>query len=191
MNFLGHLYLSGNDPLTITGNFMGDDVKGRDLSAWPEGIQRGLRLHRAIDQRTDQHPVQRAGRARVRPHAGRYAGVVMDLFYDHLLARDWDRYSDEPLPQFTARMYALLNDHRHLMPAPTRDMLHWMERGDWLNAYATVQGIGQALEGLSHRAVAGAPMRGAEQVLLANMDDYRREFATFLPDLRTTAQDLL
>lgn len=191
MNFLGHLYLSGNDPLTITGNFMGDHVKGRDLSAWPEGIQRGLRLHRSIDTHTDEHPVQRTGRQRVRAHAGRYAGVVMDIFYDHLLARDWQRYHPEPLEQYTARMYALLNAHQDLMPAASREVLYWMQRGDWLNTYATIDGVARALEGMSRRVPAGAVMRGAEKVLADHLETYRSEFATFLPDLRRNTKYLL
>ena len=191
MNFLGHLYLSGNDPHTIVGNFMGDHVKGRDLSAHPPGIQHGLRLHRAIDVATDMHPAHRAGRARLRPYAGRYAGVVMDLFYDHLLASDWEEWHPEPLFQFTRRMYDLLNDHRGLMPARSREILHWMEKGDWLGSYARMNGLARALEGLSRRAVQGSPMRGAETVLQDHLAAYRQEFATFLPAMRTTTRDLL
>ncbi len=191
MNFLGHLYLSGSDPLVIVGNFMGDEVKGRDLSGYPAGIQRGLRLHRAIDTATDTHPAQRAGRARLRPHAGRYSGVVMDLFFDHLLATDQGLWKTGSLEDFATRMYRVLNDHRDLMPASTKEMLYWMERGDWLTSYATMEGLARALSGLSRRAVNGAAMQGAEKVLQAHMEEYRSEFRTFLPDLRKTAQDLL
>ncbi|MCW5898927.1 MAG: DUF479 domain-containing protein [Flavobacteriales bacterium] len=188
MNFLGHLYLSGDDPLIIVGNFMADAVKGRDLSHHPEGIQRGIRLHRAIDVATDAHPMHRVGRERVRAHAGRYAGVVMDLFYDHLLAIDWQEHHPEPLEAFSARMYRLLEAHHHLLPQRTREMLPWMMRGDWLTSYATLGGIGRALDGLSRRAPQGASMQGAETVLADHFQDYRAEFGTFLHDLRMTVQ---
>ncbi len=188
MNFLGHLYLSGEEPLVIVGNFMADAVKGRDLTRFPAGVQRGIRLHRTIDTATDTHPLYRTGRARVRPHAGRYAGVVMDLFYDHLLAAGWEQLHAEPLPRFAARIYALLNEHTHLLPERTRHMLPWMVRGDWLTSYATLDGIGQALEGLSRRVPQGKVMRGAEQVLRQHLPNYQAEFGTFLNDLRRTAQ---
>ncbi len=181
MNFLGHLYLSGHDPEVIVGNFMGDAVKGRDLSRFSPGIERGLRLHRAIDSFTDVHPVLLEGRQRVHSHAGRYASVVMDLFYDHLLAANWGRISEEPLERFAQRMYRLLNEHEARMPDRTRHMLPYMVDGDWLTSYSTLEGIGRALDGLSRRVPAGAPMRGAEHILLANLDRYTEEFNTFLP----------
>ncbi|HRO99302.1 MAG TPA: ACP phosphodiesterase [Flavobacteriales bacterium] len=183
MNFLGHLYLAGQDPLAVVGNFMADAVKGRDLSRFPDAVQQGIRLHRAIDTFTDAHPAQRVGRDRLRPHAGRYSGVVMDLFFDHLLAVDWDRWHPEPLPDFAQRMYALLQEHAHLMPDRTQDMLPYMVRYDWLTSYATTEGLARALHGLSHRVPEGEVMRGAERVLLDHFDDYRNEFGIFLPEL--------
>lgn len=184
MNFLGHLFLSGHDPLVIVGNFMADAVKGRDLSAWPAGVQQGIRLHRAIDSFTDEHPLQREGRARVRAHAGRYSGVVMDLFTDHLLASAWHAWHPEPLTAYAARMYALLQAHQHLMPARTREMLPYMVAHDWLSSYARVEGLQRALHGLARRVPQGDVMAGAEAVLLAHEAAYRSEFDRFLPDLR-------
>ncbi|MGV3637059.1 MAG: ACP phosphodiesterase [Flavobacteriales bacterium] len=181
MNFLGHLYLSGTDPEVIVGNFMGDAVKGRDLSRFGPGIERGLRLHRAIDSFTDVHPALLEGRQRVHAHAGRYASVVMDLFYDHILAANWELLSQEPLPRFAQRMYALLNAHEARMPERTRRMLPYMVHGDWLTSYSTLEGIGRALDGLSRRVPAGAPMRGAERVLRADLERYTAEFNAFLP----------
>jgi acyl carrier protein phosphodiesterase len=190
MNFLGHLYLSGDDPLVIVGNFMADAVKGRDLSRFDPRIEQGIRLHRAIDHFTDGHPAQRTGRGRARIHAGRYAGVVMDLFYDHLLASSWQRWHPEPLPQFAQRMYALLHSHRSLLPERTRLMLPYMVQGDWLTAYARLDGIGRALAGLARRVPAGAPMVGAEMVLQEHMEHYRGEFEEFLPAIRAHIQQL-
>jgi acyl carrier protein phosphodiesterase len=183
MNFLGHLFLSGNDPLVTVGNFMADAVKGRDLSRFPEGVQRGIRLHRAIDAFTDAHPLHRAGRARVRPHAGRYAAVVVDLFYDHLLAAGWHIWHPEPLVDYAARMYRMLHAHEHLLPARTRGMLPYMIAGDWLSSYAELDGLARALDGLSRRTPEGAPMRGAEHVLHRERERYTEEFTNFLPEV--------
>jgi acyl carrier protein phosphodiesterase len=188
MNFLGHLYLSGDEPLVIVGNFMADAVKGRDLSRFGPDLERGIRLHRSIDEYTDNHPLQRAGRDRLRPHAGRYAGVVMDLFYDHLLARDWQRWHPEPLPDFARRMYALLEQHLTVVPLRTRTMVPYMVQGDWLSSYAGPEGLARALTGLSRRVPAGEVMHGAERVLLDHLDEYRAEFEGFLPDLRRAVE---
>lgn len=183
MNFLGHLYLSGTDPEVIVGNFMGDAVKGRDLSRFTPGIERGLRLHRAIDTFTDSHAVQQKGRQRAHQHAGRYASVVMDLFYDHLLAANWDLYQEEPLDRFTGRMYDVLSAHAHRMPERTQRMLPYMVAGDWLTSYASLEGIARALDGLSKRVPEGGPMRGSEQVLRANLVQYTGEFKIFMADI--------
>jgi len=184
MNFLGHLYLSGDDPLVITGNFMADAVKGRDLSRFAASLQEGIRLHRRIDSFTDQPRADHEGRAALRAHAGRYAPVVMDLFYDHLLARHWERWHHEPLPEYAQRMYALLRAHEALMPERTRRMLPYMIAGDWLTSYAGLDGLGEALHGLSMRVTGGASMSGAERVMAEHLRLFEDEFNSFLPDLR-------
>lgn len=184
MNFLGHLILSGDDPHVITGNFMADAVKGRDLSAHPPGVQEGIRLHRRIDVFTDQHPLTLAGRERLRAHCGKYAGVALDLFYDHCIALEWQRHSTEPLPRYAQRMYTLLQAHAHLMPARTQAMLPYLVRGDWLSGYATLQGIGRALHGLSQRAPMAQGLSGAERVLAEYLPAYVEECTSFLRALR-------
>jgi acyl carrier protein phosphodiesterase len=188
MNFLGHLYLSGGDPDVIVGNFMGDAVKGRDLSRFGAGMERGLRLHRAIDSFTDTHPLVLKGKERLHTYAGRYAGVVMDLFYDHVLARNWSEYHGEPLHSFAQRMYGLLGSREQDMPARTRDMLPYMVRHDWLTSYVSLAGIGRALAGLSTRVPEGEVMRGAEQVLDRYLAEYTMEFKHFLPEVEAHTQ---
>ena len=184
MNYLGHLYLSGEEPLVIVGNFMADGVKGRYFDHHHPLVQRGIRLHRAIDSYTDAHPAQREGRARLRSHAGRYAGVVMDLFYDHLLARHWSTYRPEPLQGFAERMYHLLGTHQHHLIAPMRSMLTHMAAGNWLGSYATEEGLARALAGLAARVPQGHVMRGAEVVLRASITAYTEEFEVFIRDIK-------
>ena len=180
MNFLGHLYLSGNEPLVIVGNFMADAVKGRDLDRFDPLVQEGLRMHRAIDTFTDQHPLTLQGRERLRAHTGKYAGVALDVFYDHVIAANWDDLHAEPLSDFAQRMYALLQAHADLMPGRTQRMLTYMVQHDWLTSYAQVEGIGRALNGLSYRAPGGEALRGAEQVLKDHYGAYRSEGLAFL-----------
>ena len=180
MNFLGHLYLSGNEPLVIVGNFMADAVKGRDLERFHPSVQEGLRMHRAIDTFTDQHPLTLQGRERLRAHAGKYAGVALDVFYDHVIAANWSVLHPEPLADFAQRMYTLLQAHADLMPERTQHMLPYMVQHDWLTSYAKVEGIGRALNGLSYRAPGGDVLRGAEQVLKDHYGAYRSEGLAFL-----------
>lgn len=183
MNFLGHLVVSGNDPLVITGNFMADAVKGRDLSSHPDGIQRGIRLHRRIDTYTDQHPITLRGRERLRTHCGKFAGVALDIFYDHCIARTWT--GEESLHAFCHRSYSTLQHHEHLMPERTRRMLPYMIAGDWLGSYASIDGIAAALDGLARRVPHGHVLVGAERVLAAHLSEYVGECSAFLRDLRT------
>lgn len=184
MNFLGHLLVSANDtPLVITGNFMADAVKGRDLSAWDPGLQNGIRMHRRIDSFTDNHPLTLQGRERLRDHCGKYAGVALDLFYDHAIANQWGELSAEALPDFAQRMYALLQAHSGLMPVRTQHMLPYMVANDWLSSYAEVRGISRALGGLSKRVPGGEALVGAERVLQAHEELFAAECREFLQDL--------
>ena len=183
MNFLGHLLVSGDDPLVITGNFMADAVKGRDLSRYPLPVQRGIRLHRHIDTFTDTHAITLTGRERLRAHCGKYAGVALDLFYDHIIASEWDALRAEPLPVFAQRMYGVLNANIALMPERTRYMLPFVIKNDWLCSYATIAGTGRALAGLSRRVPRGEVLAGSEVVLAAHIISYRSECLLFLRDL--------
>lgn len=184
MNYLAHLFLSGDDPLVMVGNFMADGVKGRDLSAHHPDVQRGIRLHRRIDTFTDQHPLTAVGRKRLHPHCGKFAGVALDLFYDHLLASEWERHSNVPLPQFAQECYVVLEREIARMPERTQRMLPYMVHGDWLTGYAQVEGLADALYGMSIRVPHGMVLAGAEAVLVAHEADLRREFRTFLVELR-------
>ena len=183
MNFLGHFFLSGDDEQVTVGNFMADAVKGRDLSRFTEGLEQGIRLHRAIDSFTDSHPVQQQGRERAPAHAGRYASVVMDMYYDHILARYWEEFHPEPLAVFTQRMYRLLERNLQVMPLRTQRMVPYMIQGDWLTSYASLKGIGRALDGLSRRVPEGDAMRGSEVVLQEHLEIYTAEFKAFLPSI--------
>lgn len=184
MNFLGHLLVSGNAPLTIVGNFMADAVKGRDLSGWSAGLQTGIRMHRRIDSYTDNHPLTLKGRERLREHCGKYAGVALDLFYDHAIASRWQDLSVEPLPAFAQRMYSLLQDHAPLMPERTQYMLPFMVKHDWLTSYARISGIERALKGLGARVPGGEALFGAEAVLEEHRAAFEEECMLFLPQLQ-------
>src|SRR5688572_7860936 len=106
MNYLAHLYLSGNDQQRMIGNFIADHVKGKAIHDFPEGIRDGIFLHRQIDQFTDSHPVVTESKIRLRGTFHKYAPVIVDVFYDHFLARDWTQYHHQSLEVFAEECYA-------------------------------------------------------------------------------------
>ncbi|GAB3222846.1 acyl carrier protein phosphodiesterase [Hymenobacter seoulensis] len=199
MNFLAHLLLSGSPATTpdyediVVGNFAAEAVRGRaGLLTYPPAVQRGIRLHRFIDSFTDAHPLVRRSTARLREAGlGKWAGVVADVAYDHLLARDFAHYHDnrsEPLPAFAQRLYALLHARRHELPERLREMLHYMRQGDWLTGYAQPTGLERALLGLSRRVPAAAILSTGAAAFLAELPAYEADFREFWPELRAAVK---
>ncbi|MGY3087241.1 acyl carrier protein phosphodiesterase [Hymenobacter sp. UYAg731] len=197
MNFLAHLFLSGNPRSAayadlLLGNFIADSVPGKQLENYPPAVQTGIRLHRAIDTFTDQHPVVRRSTQRLRAAGyGKYAGVISDMFLDHFLARNFAEFSPEKLPDFARRVYALLQARAAEMPPRVQQMLFYMTQHNWLLGYAETDGIGRALGGLSRRASAGSGMETAATELVANYKEYEADFRGFFPELRQYVAELL
>ena len=199
MNFLAHLLLSGSPATTpdyedlVIGNFAAEAVRGRAaLEAYPATVQRGIRLHRFIDSFTDAHPVVRRTTARLRAAGlGKWAGVVSDVGFDHLLARDFAHYHpEELLPQFAQRQYQLLHQRRHELPERLREMLHYMRQHDWLTGYAHPEGLHRALMGLSRRVPAAAVLATGAAAFLAELPAYEADFAEFWPELRAGVEEV-
>lgn len=190
MNFLAHLYLSGDDPEIKVGNFIGDFVKGRNLlDRYPATVARGIELHRAIDEFTDAHEVVQKSKQRLRPSYRHYAGVIVDVFYDHYLASLWSDYHHQPLAQFAAESYALIKNSGIELPSRVVYMLPYMERGNWLVNYARLEGIHRALTGMSRRTTFESKMEEAIADLQRDYEQYRAEFQTFFPSLRKFAKE--
>ena len=197
MNFLAHLFLSGTPGAAtyadvLVGNFIADSVPGRQLDNYPPGVQAGIRLHRAIDAFTDQHPVVRGSTLRLRAAGyGKYAGVISDMFLDHFLARYFGEFTPEILPDFAQRVYFLLQARQGEMPPRVQQMLLYMTQHNWLLGYAETEGIRRALGGLSRRASPGSGMETAATELIANYTDYEADFRAFFPQLRQHVAALL
>ncbi len=152
MNLLAHIYLSGDDRLLLLGNFIGDAVKGKAYENYPPGIRKGILAHRFIDSFTDDHPLGKEARVLIRPFAGKFAPVVLDLLYDHFLAREWARFHFLPLDQYALQVYQILGEYSDWMPQRIQKMYRYMSREDWLTGYATKEGIQRAMRGLSKRS---------------------------------------
>lgn len=183
MNFLAHIYLSKDYPLEMIGNFMGDGVRGRDLTHLDPEVARGVQLHRFIDEFTDTHPIVEQSKIRLRPRFRKYAPVIVDVFYDHFLADNWDRYHDTELEHFVDKTYAHLRQNEHVLPPSTQRMLPYMIQHNWLYNYRKIQGIDRALSGLSRRASFESKMEYSSEALEAHYDAFQNEFETFFPEL--------
>lgn len=183
MNFLAHLYLSGNHPDLMVGNFIADHVKGNQIELFSNGVKDGIILHRGIDSFTDGHEIVRKSVMRLRPGFSKYAGVVVDMFYDHFLAVNWHDYSIVTLEVFTAECYTVLQNYPGALPERTKRMLYFMTRDNWLLAYARTDGIQAALAGMASRTSFYSGMENAVEALLEDYDDYLSEFRWFFPDL--------
>ena len=152
MNWLAHLFLSEPDVEHRLGNLLADVVKGKARAALPPGVLRGIACHQAIDAFTDSHPVVYRSKRRIGEEHGRFAGILIDIFYDHFLARDWSRYAAMPLEQFTAEVYTSFRGYvTGDLPEEARELLARMSEGDQLGSYRALGGIEAALRRLSRR----------------------------------------
>jgi acyl carrier protein phosphodiesterase len=192
MNFLAHLYLSGNDAEIKVGNFIGDFVKGKNLEErFGKEIARGISLHREIDWFTDQHPIVKQSKDRLRAKYHHYSGVIVDVFYDHFLAKNFDRYSKTILPDFADECYATIQQHDSILPEEAKYMMPYMINGNWLTNYAKVEGIHRALSGMSRRTKFESRMDEASEDLRTNYSEFEKEFLSFFPDLKDFADEWL
>jgi len=183
MNYLAHLYLSGNDTGLIIGNFIADAVKGKQLNNFSAEIIRGIKLHRQIDMFTDTHPILERGKEALRPKFRKYSGVVMDIFGDHFLARNWNSYSKVDLHDFADQMYQILHQHQHVFPEKSRYTLHYMSMQDWLSNYQHIEGVKRSLGGLARRTKFHSGMENAHKELERHYMFFQSIFHEFLPDL--------
>ncbi len=192
MNFLAHLYLSGDNHKIMLGNFIGDFVKGRNaLEQFDPEIIRGIQLHRAIDEFTDNHPIVTVSKNRLRPKYRHYSGVIVDVFYDHFLARNWDTYHTELLPDFADKAYGVIQSHDPILPKEVKFMMPYMIKGNWLVNYAKTEGIHRALSGMARRTPYESKMEQSVDDLKKNYAEFSQEFATFFPTLKQFATEFL
>ena len=184
MNYLEHVYLSGDDKELMVGNFIADAIKGKALNEYSEGIKSGITLHRSIDEYTDSHPLHKASRTKLHDRYGHYSGVMIDIFYDHYLAKNWKNYSDRPLKEYTEEVYAILDSFREVLPERITYMLKYMVPQNWLLNYADLDGIERVLRGMAHRAKFASGMESGVEELKLYDSEFEDEFSRFFPDLQ-------
>lgn len=188
MNYLAHFYLSGNDTGLLLGNFIADSVKGKKYIGFPAEIQRGVLMHRFIDSYTDNHPVVLRSKQRLRPEYHHYAPVIADVFYDHFLAAEWRNYFHVTIEIYAKAVYKLLEDNQRYIPDRSKFTLKFMKQDDWLSSYATLEGIHEALVGMSRRTPFESGMEHASIALRRDYSAYKKEFEEFFPELQAACK---
>ncbi len=183
MNFLAHIYLSGDNDLIKIGNFMADGIRGKHFETYPIDVQKGIILHRAIDTFTDAHPIFRQSTKKLHENYHHYAGVIVDVFYDHFLAKNWNTYSDEKLEEFVDRFYQSLHNNPDILSDRTKGMMPYMIEYNWLVSYQTVEGINRILTQMDHRTKNESKMRFATTELSEFYSEFETEFSEFFKEL--------
>lgn len=191
MNFLAHIYLSGDNPQVILGNFFADSIKGSKYKEYPPDVQKGIILHRAIDYFTDSHATVRLSTARLFDRYSHYSGVIVDMYYDHFLAANWELYSKLPLEDFTADFYKLLEENYELLPRNVQKFMPYMIQHNWLLNYATVEGIGRILAQMSTRTKFESHMEFATEELEEHYELFQIEFTSYFEELQMFAKNKL
>ena len=189
MNHLAHLRLSPPDPHWRLGALLGDFVRGTDLSAHPDGVRRGIELHRAIDAFTDAHPVFALSRRRIDGPLRRFSGVLVDVFYDHFLLRRWDELGcGSHAAAFASDAYALLRDHRELLHGAIHTHLDRMIENRWLEKSADLEGVRTVLGRIAMRMRREVALEDGAELLRRDYAAFAADFDSFWPDVEVFAR---
>jgi acyl carrier protein phosphodiesterase len=183
MNFLAHIYLSGDNDLMKIGNFMADGIHGKHFDTFLMEIQKGIILHRSIDTFTDAHPIFRQSTKRLHANYHHYSGIIVDIFYDHFLAKNWASYSDESLENYSECFYQSLKDNYDDLTPKTQKMMPYMIDHNWLVSYQTIEGIERILAKMDTRMKYDSNMRFSVAELKTYYSEFEQEFITFFKEL--------
>jgi len=183
MNLLAHALLASPDAELMLGSLIGDFVRGRIDPALPPKVRAGIALHRAVDGYTDAHQRVAAARALFAPPFRRYAGILLDMWFDHLLARQWSRFGEDDLDAFSDRVRDLLAVNAALVPERMRGFVAYLDANALPAAYRETAMIGTALRGMSRRLKRANPLDEALPVLVALHTPLQECFDAFFPDL--------
>ena len=183
MNYLAHLFLSFEDKDIITGNFLGDLISNKTVKTYPEGIRKGVIIHRKIDSFTDQHPLVLQGVRRLYAKHHKYASVLIDIFYDYMLSQNWSTYANESLQDFANKIYAALESNTPQMSIKIQDRVKRMVDANWLISYQHTDGIAYAIDKVKQRVSKPELFANSIESLLDNYDMMNEEFNVFFPEI--------
>jgi acyl carrier protein phosphodiesterase len=194
MNWLAHIFLSEPTVENRLGNLLGDLVKGKDLDELDLQVRRGVDRHYAIDKFTDRHPIVKISKQRIDREYSRFAGILIDVFYDHLLAKNWDVYADRKLADFIREIYTAFQAYPGHIPQSAKAIIDRMTDGDWLTSYRHLAGVEQTLIRIDDRIRARMgnciQLVAAMPILERGYSDLDRDFKLFFPQLQHHVGDL-
>lgn len=191
MNFLAHIYLSDNNEMVTIGNFIADGIRGKKYKHFDRDIQIGILLHREIDTFTDAHPIVRQSTKRLHKGYSHYSGVIVDILYDHFLAKNWQKYSDTPLEDYTEEFYNSLERNFEILPVRIQNMMPFMIADNWLLNYGSIAGIQRVLDGMNKRTQYKSNMNNATAELQAYYSEFENEFTLFFDELMVFSKEKL
>jgi acyl carrier protein phosphodiesterase len=183
LNYLAHLYLADKTDDSLIGNLLGDFVKGRPAEHYSDEIVAGILFHRKIDVFSDAHPIMRTSRGRIGRQMRRFSGIIIDVCYDHFLARHWNRYSNQNLTVFVQYAYDVLQKNHFILPERLQRILPYMISEDWLGRYIEIKTVGVTLDRITRRLTRGEQFKGAIVEVEKNYADLESDFLNFFPDL--------
>jgi len=183
MNFLAHYFLSPEDDQIALGNFIADAVKGKEFEKYNDKIKNGILLHREIDNYTDKHPVFRRSTQILNSKYKKYSGVIIDIYYDHFLAKNWKDYSKTDLVDFVSQAYKILIKNYFILPKKIKRILPFMIAQNWLVGYANLNDLQRVFNGMARRTTFDSGMENAIFDLKNNYTTFENDFREFFPDL--------
>jgi acyl carrier protein phosphodiesterase len=182
MNYLAHSFLSDNNPALIVGNFLADHLSGNRFEKYSSEIIEGVYLHRKIDVFTDAHPKFKESKRIFYKSFEKYSGILIDIYFDHLLAKNFDRYSPVSLEQYCKKVYAVYTNHISILPEDSARFLDYVLRNDIYRAYSRIDGIERVLFHLSHRIKHGVLLHDSVPVFEESKADIEFNFEIFFQD---------
>ncbi|HEY5592386.1 MAG TPA: ACP phosphodiesterase [Paludibacter sp.] len=183
MNYLSHIYLSGDSEEIKLGNFIGDFVKGQQFMRFPPDVAKGILLHRQIDSFTDSHSSVKECIKKLRPGFGKYSGIVIDIFLDHFLAVNWNHYSHEKLSSFTKRFHAVLLSNFFQLPTQVKMFLPFLIQNKRLQSYISFDGIEKTLSIMVSHTSLPSETEFAMKILDDEYEFFNRAFNQFFPEM--------
>lgn len=190
MNYLAHIYLSGNDPQIQLGGFMADAVKGSKYNNYPDAVRFGILLHRKIDTYTDSHPAVLQTVEQLRPVYGKFAGVAADMLYDHFLASEWKAYHEMPLKVFASKFYVTLRQNTVWLPQRFLEFMPIFIRKDRLNSYTHLEHFKEILQKMGEHTALPQKADEADALIRQNYYELKADFLNFFPDISQYAEAL-
>ena len=189
MNYLAHIFLSYNNPELIVGNFIADSIQGNKFDGLTDEIVKGIMLHRKIDTFTDSHPIYLTSKHRFSADFGKYSGVLMDMIYDHYLAKNFKNYSKSDLQPFCSNIYDLLHDYKNYLPEHAKRFYSYMVEHNVLFNYSTLQGMEIVLTHLNHRIRHRYQLQDSIKLIKEQSLEIEEEFFIFFDDLNNYCKE--